>query len=45
MSGKKLVLIILAGLVLIMIVALLSAELAGAPPTVPPDPTPTPRTR
>jgi hypothetical protein len=41
--GQKLILIIAAGVVGIFLIAIIAALTVGPPPTVEPDPTPTPR--
>ena len=43
MQGRQLILIIFAGVAVIVVAAILSEVFAGAPPTVPPDATPTAR--
>jgi hypothetical protein len=42
-KGSKVIAIIFGGIALITVIAIVMAITVGAPPTVPPDPTPTPR--
>lgn len=43
MKGQKLIAIIIGGIVAVTLIAVIMANQVGPPPTVPPDPTPTPR--
>jgi hypothetical protein len=42
-KGQKVIAIIVGGIVVITLIAVIMANQVGPPPTVPPDPTPTPR--
>jgi hypothetical protein len=42
-KGQKVIAFMALGIVVIVLIAILAASTVGAPPTVPPDPTATPR--
>ena len=43
MKGQKVIAFMVLGIVFIVLIAILAASTVGAPPTVPPEPTATPR--
>ena len=43
MKGQKVVAIIIGGIIAVTLIAVIMANQVGPPPTVPPDPTSTPR--